>query len=113
MTSAAAASPVGHPGPPARPAHPGARAGGRWIRRFWYYLPAVLVFVGTISAWELVVRNVDLRGLPLPAPSAIVTALGEHWTAGRWPLAKAAAATLFEAVGGLAIGTTPASSSRS
>jgi NitT/TauT family transport system permease protein len=75
------------------------------MERFWYYLPAVLVFAGTISAWELIVRNVDLRGLPLPAPSAIATAFGEHWTSGRWPLAKAAAATLFEAAGGLAIGT--------
>ncbi len=56
-------------------------------------------------AWELVVRNIDLRGLPLPAPSAIVTALVENWSNGRWPLGKAAAATLFEAVGGLAIGT--------
>jgi NitT/TauT family transport system permease protein len=47
----------------------------------------------------------DLRGLPLPAPSAIVAALVENWASGRWPLGKAAAATLFEAVGGLAIGT--------
>jgi NitT/TauT family transport system permease protein len=79
--------------------------GGRWIQRGWYYLPAVLVFVGTIAAWEVVVRNIDLRGFPLPTPTAIVGALAENWTSGRWPLAKAAAATLFEAVGGLAIGT--------
>jgi ABC-type nitrate/sulfonate/bicarbonate transport system, permease component len=75
------------------------------MQRFWYYLPAVIVFAGTIGAWELLVRNIDLRGLPLPAPSAIVRALGENWSNGRWPLGKAAAATLFEAVGGLAIGT--------
>jgi len=100
VTSAAAAS----------PANPGRASGvprptGRWVQRFWYYLPAVLVFAGTIGGWELFVRNIDLRGLPLPAPSVILTALGENWGSGRWPLGKAAAATLFEALGGLAIGT--------
>ena len=97
MTSAAAAS----PGRTSDTAHPA----GKWMQRFWHHLPAVIVFVGTIGAWELIVRNMDLRGLPLPAPSAIVSALGENWASGRWPLAKAAGATLFEAVGGLAIGT--------
>lgn len=97
MTSAAAASPGRTSGR--------SLFGGRWMQRFWYYLPAVIVFAGTIGAWELLVRNIDLRGLPLPAPSAIVKALGENWSNGRWPLGKAAAATLFEAVGGLAIGT--------
>ncbi|MGZ8515231.1 MAG: ABC transporter permease, partial [Candidatus Limnocylindrales bacterium] len=78
---------------------------GRWAGRLAWYLPAVVVFVAAIGAWELAVRNIDLRGLPLPAPSAIATALVDNWSNGRWPLAKAAAATLFEAVGGLAIGT--------
>lgn len=99
MTSATAAAGPG--GASAR--HP---ASARWIRRFWYHLPAVLVFVGGIAAWELIVRNIDLRGFPLPTPTAIVTALSENWASGRWPLGKAAAATLFEAIGGLAIGTT-------
>ena len=98
MTSAAAASPGRASGAP-QPA-------GHWMERFWYYLPAVLVFAGTVGGWELLVRNIDLRGFPLPAPSDIVGALGENWAAGRWPLGKAAGATLFEAVGGLAIGTT-------
>lgn len=88
----------------ARPARPS--SSDRWIGRFWFYLPAVVVFVGSVAAWELIVRNIDLRGFPLPTPTAIVTALGENWAAGRWPLSKAAATTLFEAVGGLAIGTT-------
>lgn len=84
----------------------GAPTGGPgWLRRSWYHLPAVLVFAGAIAAWEVAVRNIDLRGFPLPTPTAILAALGENWTSGRWPLAKAAAATLFEAVGGLAIGT--------
>lgn len=84
----------GAPGPASRSA-----------RRIAYYLPAVVVFVAAIGAWELAVRNVDLRGLPLPSPSAIATALVDNWSNGRWPLGKAAAATLFEAVGGLVIGT--------
>ncbi|MGZ8438568.1 MAG: ABC transporter permease [Candidatus Limnocylindrales bacterium] len=78
---------------------------GRWAGRLAWYLPAVVVFVAAIGAWELAVRNIDLRGLPLPAPSAIATALADNWSNGRWPLAKAAAATLSEAIGGLAIGT--------
>jgi len=78
----------------------------RWIGRVRFYLPTLLVFGGTIVLWELVVRAGLLRGFPLPAPSQILAALGENWAAGRWPLARAAAATLFEAVGGLLIGTT-------
>jgi NitT/TauT family transport system permease protein len=97
VTSAAAARPGRAPGAPG--------AGARLAQRIWWYLPAVVVFVGTIGLWELAVRNIDLRGLPLPAPSAILTALAENWASGRWPLGKAAAATLFEAIGGLTIGT--------
>jgi len=103
VTSATAASPGRASG--GRASGPGASPATRWLGRFWFYLPAGLVFVGTIAAWELVVRNIDLRGFPLPTPSAIVTALVENWTSGRWPLGKAAGATLFEAVGGLTIGT--------
>ena len=88
-----------------RPAASGSIAMSRWLRRIRWYLPAVLVFVGTIALWELVVQNIDLRGLPLPAPSEIAGALSDSWGAGRWPIGKAAAATLFEALGGLAIGT--------
>ncbi len=97
MTSAMAAS--------AGRASGGQPSERRWSQRFWYYLPAVLVFAGTIAAWELIVSSIELRGFPLPTPSAIITALGENWAAGRWPLSKAAGATLVEAVGGLAIGT--------
>jgi NitT/TauT family transport system permease protein len=75
------------------------------IRQVRWYLPAVAVFVATIGLWELLVRNVDLAGFPLPAPSEIATALVDNWNAGRWPLGKAAVATLYEALGGLAIGT--------
>jgi NitT/TauT family transport system permease protein len=80
-------------------------AGSRWARRVRYYLPALIVFVGTIALWELIVTSMDRQGLPLPAPSEIVTALVGNWEAGRWPIGKATVATLFEALGGLVIGT--------
>jgi NitT/TauT family transport system permease protein len=78
---------------------------GRWRSRLDAYLPAIVVFVGTIALWEFVVQNVEIRGFPLPPPSDILAALQENWSAGRWPLSKSVAATLYEALGGLAIGT--------
>lgn len=89
----------------ARPRRAAGSGATRVAVRVAYYLPAIVVFVAAIGAWELAVRNIDLRGLPLPAPTAIATALVDNWSNGRWPLGKAAAATLFEAIGGLAIGT--------
>lgn len=89
----------------APPAPGGPRAAGRWARRVRYYLPAVAVFVTTLLIWEVVVRSVTIQGFPLPAPSEIVTALADNWEAGRWPIGKATVATLFEALGGLLIGT--------
>jgi NitT/TauT family transport system permease protein len=84
----------------------GLRAGAqRGAARVAYYLPAIAVFVAAIGLWEFAVRNIDLRGLPLPAPSAVASALVDNWSNGRWPLGKAATATLFEAIGGLVIGT--------
>ena len=71
------------------------------IGRYRWYLPAVAVFVGTIALWEFAVANIDIAGFPLPAPSEIATALTNNWSSGRWPLGKAALATLFEAMGGL------------
>jgi NitT/TauT family transport system permease protein len=75
------------------------------LRRIAYYAPAIVVFVVTVAAWEVLVRNIDIRGFPLPSPTQIVGALGENWAAGRWPLRTSATATLIEAFGGLAIGT--------
>ena len=95
--SVAATAPHGVRVPPAR--------SGRWARRIRFYAPAFLVFVATIALWEVAVRTGATGSIPLPAPTQIVEALGENLAAGRWPLAKAAAATLFEAVGGLVIGT--------
>jgi NitT/TauT family transport system permease protein len=98
VTSAAAARPSA--------AGPGPGAGRRWGRRLRYYLPAIVVFVGVLAAWEILIGAVAAQTrLPVPAPSAIARALVENWGEGSWPLAASAAATLFEALGGLVIGT--------
>ncbi|MBF8289850.1 MAG: transporter permease [Chloroflexi bacterium] len=69
-------------------------------------LPAALVFVGVIVAWEVIVGALELKAFILPQPSAIVAALGANWPAGgRFALSTSAGATLIEAAGGLAIGT--------
>jgi NitT/TauT family transport system permease protein len=95
--TAAAATPRGVPAGSARSA--------RWIRRLRLYVPTIVVFIATIALWEVAVRSRALGGFPLPAPSQIVEALAANWASGRWPLGRAALATLFEAVGGLLIGT--------
>jgi NitT/TauT family transport system permease protein len=95
--TAAAATPQGVPLRPARAA--------RWSRRLRNAVPALVVLVATVLLWEVAVRAGALGTFPLPAPSQIAEALGANWGSGRWPLGEAAAATLFEAVGGLVIGT--------
>jgi NitT/TauT family transport system permease protein len=87
-----------------RPAGPPDR-GGRALRALRFYLPAVLVFVGGIVAWEVVVGALNLQAFIFPKPSAIVGALQENWSGGRFALAPSAQATLVEALGGLVIGT--------
>jgi NitT/TauT family transport system permease protein len=77
----------------------------RWSRRLRNAVPALVVLVVTILLWEVAVRSGALGGFPLPAPSQIAEALAANWASGRWPLERAALATLFEAVGGLLIGT--------
>ena len=89
---------AGSPGPA------GALA-GRWARRIRFYAPAVVAGIATIALWEVAVRAGALGSFPLPAPTQIVEALGANVASGRWPLGRAAANTLFEAVGGLIIGT--------
>ena len=95
----AAAPRVGLPLPP----RPGALE--RIASTVRHYLPTILVFVGGIAIWELLIRLFEVRAFILPAPSAIAAALVENWGAGRWPLFASAQTTLFEAVGGLVIGT--------
>lgn len=97
MTAGAAS--VGVPLPPRR------NRGMRLRGSLGTYLPAVVVFVAVIAFWELIGPSLQRRPLVMPPPSAIVTALGENWSGGRWQLLPSALATLYEAVGGLIIGT--------
>ena len=64
------------------------------------YLPAIAIFVGVVILWEVVATALDLRQFILPRPSAIATAFVAEWKT----LQTAATNTLFEALGGLAIG---------
>jgi NitT/TauT family transport system permease protein len=84
---------------------PGAGSVDGWARRIRYYLPAALVFVAGIVAWELIVGGLGLQAFILPRPSAIATALVENLSSTRFGLLASAQATLIEALGGLAIGT--------
>jgi NitT/TauT family transport system permease protein len=79
--------------------------GQRLVRRIAWYLPTIAVFLGGIALWEVGVGLMGDAAFVLPRPSAIVAALIENWGSGRWPIAKAAVTTLFEAFGGLVIGT--------
>ncbi len=65
------------------------------IRR---YLPAALILIGVLVAWEVLVQASGVEGFILPAPSAIWAALGENWTDG-YVILEAAKVTLFEAAG--------------
>jgi NitT/TauT family transport system permease protein len=70
------------------------------MRRLGYYLPAVAVFIGGIVLWELVVRLFNIERFLLPAPTAIAGAFADNAD----ELIGAGLTTLFEAVGGFAIG---------
>jgi NitT/TauT family transport system permease protein len=94
----AAAPSVGAPLPRGRG---GAARLARGVRQ---YAPAIAVFVGGIVLWEVLIRESELRRY-LPPPTAIGAALVDNWSAGRWPLFESARATLYEAIGGLVIGT--------
>ena len=83
----------------------GAGSRSRWARRLRYYLPAIVVFVAGIAAWELIVGGLGLQAFILPRPSAIVNALFANLSSTRFGLLASAQATLIEALGGLAIGT--------
>ena|SRR5919112_4901307 len=70
------------------------------MRRVRYYLPAILVFVGGLVAWELAVAALNIQRFLLPPPSDIAGALFAEWET----LVEAGRNTLIEAVGGFAIG---------
>lgn len=64
-------------------------------------IPPVVAFVAVVGLWEAIVRGFEIEAFLLPAPSAIWTSFVE--TSGTiWPYGFR---TLFEAVGGLVIGT--------
>lgn len=64
--------------------------------------PAIVVFFVVIAIWEGVVATLNLQQFILPRPSAIANAFVAQLPV----LQKAAAATLYEAIGGLVIGVT-------
>ena len=64
------------------------------------WLPAALVFVGALVAWELVVRVFSIQQFILPRPLAIFDAWRAHFA----EITSAAAYTLTEVIGGLLIG---------
>jgi NitT/TauT family transport system permease protein len=70
------------------------------IRRIRDQAPAIVVFFGVIAFWEVGVGVLNLQRFILPRPSAIATAFIANWDR----LEQTAGNTLFEALGGLAIG---------
>jgi NitT/TauT family transport system permease protein len=70
------------------------------IRRVRDQAPAIVVFFGVIAFWEVGVGALNLQRFILPRPSAIATAFIANWDR----LQQTAGNTLFEALGGLAIG---------
>jgi NitT/TauT family transport system permease protein len=64
-----------------------------------HYLPTVVVFIAVVAIWEVSTGGVGRR--VIPPPSAIVNAGIGHFE----ELRRAAFATIYEALGGLAIGT--------
>jgi NitT/TauT family transport system permease protein len=77
------------------------RRAGEAVRR---YAPAIVLFVVLLAGWEIGVRALGIRGFILPAPSAIGTALVDNWSTG-YQIFPAARVTLYEALGGLVLGT--------
>ena len=84
---------------------PGSRLAGA-VTRVAYYTPAVAVAVGTLVLWEVVVGALAIKAFIFPQPSAIYAALIGNWASPQYPLFASAQATLYEAAGGLVIGTT-------
>ena len=74
----------------------------RLIRQVRGQAPAIVAFFGVIGIWQLGVPQLHLQNFILPVPSQIAAAFVAEWPV----LQVAAGATLFEALGGLAIGVT-------
>jgi NitT/TauT family transport system permease protein len=74
------------------------------MRTARYYAPAIVVFVLLVAGWEAGVRILGIKGFILPAPSAIAAALADNWGS-NYQIFPAAQVTLYEALGGLGLGT--------
>ncbi|MBI2781442.1 MAG: ABC transporter permease subunit [Chloroflexi bacterium] len=74
----------------------------RLLRQVRGQAPAIVAFFAVIAIWQLGVPQLHLQNFILPVPSQIATAFVSEWPV----LQVAAGATLFEALGGLAIGVT-------
>ena len=83
-------------------AAPAAAPAIRLARQLRGQAPAIVVAFVVLVLWEAAVAALNLQQFVLPRPSAIATAFIGEWAT----LQKAAGATLFEALGGLAIGVT-------
>ncbi|MFV2065273.1 MAG: ABC transporter permease, partial [Chloroflexota bacterium] len=67
----------------------------------WRYLPPVVVFFMVLAIWQIVYTSEGVFR-PIPTPTEIANATIEEWDL----LSSSAMATVIEALGGLAIGTT-------
>ena len=74
----------------------------RLLRQVRGQAPAIVAFFGVIAIWQVGVPQLHLQNFILPVPSQIAAAFVAEWPV----LQVAAAATLYEALGGLAIGVT-------
>lgn len=81
------------------PAGGGESMAARIAGVLWRYLPATVVLVAVLVVWELSTAGTGRR--VIPGPTAILAALGSQ----RDLLILSAKATIFEAIGGLVIGT--------
>jgi NitT/TauT family transport system permease protein len=71
--------------------------GRRWLRQ---YLPALVIFAGSLLLWEAFVRVFDIKQFLLPAPTVIGSAFSENFDR----LVYIGWFTTKEALGGFAIG---------
>jgi len=83
----------------AHPAAPRGRRGARLLRGFREYLPATIVFLLALIAWEVISGSSSRR--IIPPPSSIAGAMARESDL----LLRSARATFTEAIGGLVIGT--------
>jgi NitT/TauT family transport system permease protein len=74
---------------------------GQMKKRLQKALPALIVFILILLVWEFAVRIFEIKQFLLPAPGAIVNAFSENLTS----LGVSARMALWEAFGGLVIGS--------